>query len=598
MKMNGFFIKLLNMSITATWLILAVLLLRILLKKSPKWLICALWALVAVRLICPFSIQALFSLIPSRETIPSGVIHYSVPTINSGVQPLDHAFDAFVQEVYKANSVEWGNPLSEWLPIAVIIWLSGGLLLLIYALISWVRIKVLVSASVPIRDNIRICDDIHSPFILGWIHPVVYVPSSLSGRDLELALLHENAHLQRHDHWWKPMGFLLLMIHWFNPFCWVAFILLSRDIEMACDEKVIRNMQQEDIAAYSQALLDCSISRKRISACPLAFGEAGVKTRIRGILNYKKPTFWILSLSIVACMIFAVCLMTDPQTPDRELSAKLRASMDLAVRKHNYNYYNDGYFPTAAYDVFGVERSDDTTCVYTWLLYEEYSFDGTDVREECSGSFPVAITFHTPHNDSDLSTYEVIDYWEPEDGNYYDRSIMGRFPKKYWNEALAFRDVNDLYKLCLATAREHFSASQKTENSYSDSEAWVSEQYGSIYQYFLDSALSSKGSPIIYIWQSSSGEYICSIFRDMNSSFYPLDPEKTNPSDIDLYISVDEAKNILSEAHLTEKDVVICPLLSRYDADIDDEEYTLYSEHVHDLLFGPSNEYYERPPYN
>lgn len=366
---------------------------------------------------------------------------------------------------------------------------------------------------------------------------------------------------------------------------------------MACDEKVIRNMQRENIAAYSQALLDCSISRNRISACPLAFGETSVKTRIRGILNYKKPTFWILSLSIVACMIFAVCLMTDPQAPDRELSAKLRASMDLAVRKHNYNYYNDGYFPTAAYDVLGVERSDDTTCVYTWLLYEEYSFDGTDVQEECGGSYPVAITFHTPQNDSDLSTYEVIDYWGPEDGNYYDRSIMERFPKKYWNEVFTIRDVRDLHELCLASAREHFSVSQNMPNSISDQETWVSEQYGSIYQYFLHNALSSKGSPIIYIWQSSSGEYICSIFRDMNSSFYPLNPEKTDPSYMNLYISVDEAKNILSDAHLTEKDVVIYPLLYRYE-DVNDEEYDLYSEHVHDLLFGPSNEYYERPPYN
>ncbi len=595
--MNAFFIKLINMSITGAWMILAVILLRLLLKKAPKWLTCALWALVAVRLIFPFSIQSLFSLIPSRETIPSGVVHYSVPTINSGVQPLDHAFDAFVQEVYKAHSVEWGNPLSEWLPIAEIIWISGCLLLLIYALISWIRIKVLVSASVPIRDHIRACDEICSPFILGLFRPVIYVPSSLSERDLDLALLHEKAHLQRRDHWWKPLGFLLLMIHWFNPLCWVAFILLCRDIEMACDEKVIRKMKREDVASYSQALLDCSVSRKWISACPLAFGENGVKKRIRGILNYKKPTFWILSLSLVACLIFTGCLMTDPKAPNRQLSAKLRTSMDQAVRKHNYNYYNDGFFPTAAYDVFGVERSNDTTCVYTWLLYEEYSFNGTDVQEEHGGSFPVAITFHTPSDDSDLSTYEVIDYWEPEDGSTSDRSIMERFPKKYWNGALAFRDVSDLHELCLATAREHFSASQNTENSNSDLKAWVSEQYGSTYQYFLDSALSSKGPPIIYIWQSSSREYICSIYRDMNSSFHPLDPEKTNPSDIGLYISVDEAKNILSEAHLTEKDVVICPLLYRYE-DVNDEEYTLYSEHVHDLLFGHPDNYSDRPPYN
>ena len=204
------------------------------------------------------------------------------------------------------------NPLQIIIPIAAIVWIAGIVIMLAYALISYIKLKKTVSVCVPVGERILSCDEVKAPFILGVFRPVIYVPSSMSGETLDLVIRHETAHLQRHDHWWKPLGYLLLAIYWFNPLCWIAYILLSRDIEMACDEKVICDMNKDDIAAYSQALLDCSFPRRRITACPLAFGEVGVKERVKGVLNYKKPAFWIILIAVIACIVLAVCLMTDP----------------------------------------------------------------------------------------------------------------------------------------------------------------------------------------------------------------------------------------------------------------------------------------------
>ena len=311
--MSTVFLKILNMSITASWLILAVVLVRLLLKKAPKWIPCLLWGLVAIRLVCPFSFGSIFSLIPSNETIPTNITVQQEPAINSGITIVNDVINPVIAESFTPAPTDSVNPLQIIIPIAAIVWIAGIVIMLAYALISYIKLKKTVSVCVPVGERILSCDEVKAPFILGVFRPVIYVPSSMTGETLDLVIRHETAHLQRHDHWWKPLGYLLLAIYWFNPLCWIAYILLSRDIEMACDEKVIRDMDKDEMAAYSQALLDCSFPRRRIAACPLAFGEVGVKERVKGVLNYKKPAFWIILIAIIACIVLAVCLMTDPK---------------------------------------------------------------------------------------------------------------------------------------------------------------------------------------------------------------------------------------------------------------------------------------------
>lgn len=312
--MSAVFLKLLNLSITASWLILTVILVRLLLKKAPKWISCVLWVLVAVRLVCPFSLESALSLIPSSETIPSNIEMMQKPMIDSGITAINEAVNTVIAHSFTPEPMTSANPLQIIIPVLSIVWIVGMAVMLLYALISYIRLKKSVGASVPVKDNILACDEVKSPFILGIIKPLIYVPSPMEGETLDYVITHEMAHIKRRDHWWKPFGFLLLAVYWFNPLCWLAYVLLCRDIEMACDEKVIRELDNNDKAAYSQALLNCSFPRRRIAACPLAFGEVGVKERVKSVLNYKKPAFWIIVVAVVACIVVGVCLMTNPKT--------------------------------------------------------------------------------------------------------------------------------------------------------------------------------------------------------------------------------------------------------------------------------------------
>ena len=311
--MNAVFLKLLNMSITASWLILAAIAVRFLLKKAPKWISCLLWAIVAIKLICPFSIESAFSLIPDGEPVPMDIEMMTTPSVDIGVPVLNEPVNKAISLNFTPKPENSVNPMQITVYILARIWIVGAAFMIVYAVISFLRIKKTVSVSMELSKGVKACDDIRSPFILGMFKPIIYVPSSLKGESLNLVLKHEHAHLLRKDHWWKPIGFFLLSIYWFNPFCWIAYVLLCRDIESACDEKVIGDMEKTEIAAYSQMLLDCNFSRRTIAACPLAFGEVGVKDRIKGILNYKKPAFWIVCIAIVICIVVGVFFLTDPR---------------------------------------------------------------------------------------------------------------------------------------------------------------------------------------------------------------------------------------------------------------------------------------------
>ena len=313
--MNDLFLKIINMSISASWLVLAVLLLRFVLKKAPKWVNVLLWGIVAVRLAFPFSVESALSLIPSAETVPMDIEMAVQPTINSGVPVINSMVNPMLSSFAPPQDVlTSANPLQIWIPIFSILWIACIAALLLYTVVSYWRLQRKVSEAVILRDNIFQSENVASPFVLGVFRPRIYLPYNMDGQDLGHVVAHEQAHIRRRDHWWKPLGFLLLTIHWFNPLMWLAYVLLCRDIELACDEKVIKELGNEQRADYTQALVACSVNRRMIAACPLAFGEVGVKERVKSVMNYKKPAFWVVVLAVIACVIVAVCFLTNPQT--------------------------------------------------------------------------------------------------------------------------------------------------------------------------------------------------------------------------------------------------------------------------------------------
>lgn len=321
--MSELFLKILEMSLSASCLLLVILLLRLVLKKAPKWIHVLLWGLVALRLVMPFSIESNLSLIP--EPMADGNIITDVGNVSIGKienieiyeeEPIIEQEQPVGSVITPEESVKPAKTVANTVyPILSWIWLAGVALMLLYTLISYLMLRHRVNTAVPLKKGIFQSENVDSPFVLGIIRPKIYLPFRMDGETLEYVIAHEQAHIRRKDHWWKPLGFLLLAFHWFNPLMWLGYALLCRDIELACDEKVIQQMDNENRANYTQALVTCSVHRRRIAACPLAFGEVGVKERVRSVMNYKKPAFWILIAAVVTSAVVAVCFLTNPKEP-------------------------------------------------------------------------------------------------------------------------------------------------------------------------------------------------------------------------------------------------------------------------------------------
>ena len=310
--MSELFLKIVNMSISASWVVIAVLTLRFCLKKAPKWVNVLLWGIVAARMVFPFSIESVLSLIPSAETISPTIMMEQSPSVQTGVPALNHVINPVISSSFTPAPGVSANPLQIWIPVLTGIWLFGIAALFLYSAVSYWRLHRKVCEAVILRGNIYQSEKVCSPFVLGIIKPKIYLPYHMDSREMDHVIAHEQTHIRRKDHWWKPLGFLLLTIHWFNPLMWLSYILLCRDIELACDEKVIREMGNEQRADYTQALVACSVDRRLITACPLAFGEIGVKERVKSVMNYKKPAFWIVLASVIVCAVIAVCFLTNP----------------------------------------------------------------------------------------------------------------------------------------------------------------------------------------------------------------------------------------------------------------------------------------------
>ena len=367
--MNVLFLKIINMSISASWLVMAVLILRLVLKKAPKWVNVLLWGIVAVRLICPFSFESALSLIPSAETFPEKAISGPSFDVQTGITPVDNRINDYLGDRYFEGVTVPANNGNHMMNILSIVWTIGILLLIAYTVISYWRLHREIDTAVRYKDNLFQSENVSSPFVLGLIKPRIYLPFSINGQDLEHVVAHEQAHIRRKDHWWKPLGFLLLTIHWFNPFMWLSYVLLCRDIELACDEKVIRELGNEQRADYTQALVACSINRRTIAACPLAFGEVGVKERVKSVMNYQKPAFGIVILAVIACVGVAVCFLTNPITVDDHFGAEI-------------------YEPTPSEQID--EKYDNEEFVITKLHYE--NLDGEWVSEGYTYKYRLEIT--------------------------------------------------------------------------------------------------------------------------------------------------------------------------------------------------------------
>ena len=367
--MNVLFLKIINMSISASWLVMAVLILRLVLKKAPKWVNVLLWGIVAVRLICPFSFESALSLIPSAETFPEKAISGPSFDVQTGITPVDNRINDYLGDRYFEGVTVPANNGNHMMNILSIVWTIGILLLIAYTVISYWRLHREIDTAVRYKDNLFQSENVSSPFVLGLIKPRIYLPFSINGQDLEHVVAHEQAHIRRKDHWWKPLGFLLLTIHWFNPFMWLSYVLLCRDIELACDEKVIRELGNEQRADYTQALVACSINRRTIAACPLAFGEVGVKERVKSVMNYQKPAFGIVILAVIACVGVAVCFLTNPITVDDHFGAEI-------------------YEPTPSEQID--EKYDNEEFVITKLHYENQ--DGEWVSEGYTYKYRLEIT--------------------------------------------------------------------------------------------------------------------------------------------------------------------------------------------------------------
>ena len=408
--MSELFLRLLNMSINAGWLVLVVLLARQLLKHVPKAIHVGLWALVGIRLLLPVSFESVLSLLPSAQTVPTDILSTESPKIESGVPVINEVINPVIDGAFAPVAGDSVNPMQTFTGIAANVWVVGMVLMMIYAFMSYLTLWQKVREAVPETDGssslgrgkIRYSDLISTPFILGIIRPRIYLPLSLSGEDKVYVIAHENMHLKRRDHWWKPLGYLLLSVYWFNPLLWVAYILLCRDIELACDEKVIREMDVQERKAYSNALINSSASRRLITACPLAFGEVGVKERIKSVLHYKKPQLWIIVVGVVTCIAVAVCFLSDPPGGGREQTQTdafgateiptvpvryvFKDSVDPLPPDILLNYHEQGksfvfmysgyssYLPFGTYEVVDddlILRTEDQTYTYVFKIVKK-----------------------------------------------------------------------------------------------------------------------------------------------------------------------------------------------------------------------------------
>ena len=491
--MEAVFLSLVNRSITAGWLVLAVLALRLLLRRAPKSVLCAMWGLVALRLLCPVSIESPLSLIPSVQTLPETVLTAAQPEIYSGVAVIDRVVNPVLTNTLAAAPGESVNPTQILAAVLPWIWLCGMVVILSHALFTTLRLRRRVSTAVRLEQGVKQSEYVKTPFVLGLIHPTIYLPFHMESADAVHVLAHERAHIRRGDPWWKALGFVLLAVYWFHPLMWVAYFFLCRDIEAACDETVIRGFSREERQGYAEALLRLSVAVPALHGCPLAFGEVGVKGRIKRVINYKKPGFWIVTVAVLAAIVVAVCFLTSPaaektseitlppaenadtvqpqpqEQPEAPLVEEeneaeqpeedpLEAAITAAIFQRNEPIFENTTVRTAVFQCFDQQElafdSDppqpNQLTLYGNALYLGFSVEDGILHQTEGSNIPVAITFSCEEEG-----YELVEYWQPGDGTDYAPDIRAKFPAEAAKLALGDQPyLLQQFQLCYAQAVE------------------------------------------------------------------------------------------------------------------------------------------------
>ncbi|HJF52992.1 MAG TPA: M56 family metallopeptidase [Butyricicoccus pullicaecorum] len=454
--MTELFLSFVNRSITAGWMILPVLCLRWCLRNfRSKDLICILWGLVGLRLALPFSLPTPFSLVPSAQTIPTDIMYASSPAIDTGLSTLNQTVNPMLSASFSPDPATSANLLQILLALAALIWVIGIALFALYALISLLRLRHRLAEAVPVGENVWVCDHIASPFLLGLMHPRIYLPSSLDPQTAASVIAHEHAHLVRRDPIWKAVGFVLLALYWFHPLVWVAYVLFCRDMELACDARATRDFSPAERKTYAEALLACSLPHAVRSFCPLAFGEIGVKSRIRALLQGKKPSHLLVVVTISIIAILAVCFLTDPAPSDPSESSTSALALtddvisDAILTHYNANSTEDLLCTESHIPLLTTYRQNDDgslkVTAYLMVLYLELARDGDWFREQSGSHIPTALTFHVQPDGSCTLT----EYWEPGDGSLYAPEVRTRFPADIAERALdTQRYIDEQMKAC------------------------------------------------------------------------------------------------------------------------------------------------------
>ena len=491
--MSGIFIKILNMSISAGWLVLAAVAFRLIFKKAPKWARCIVWSLAAVRLLCPVSFKSIFSLLPSGETVPQNIMYADPPMLTSGIEFLNSAVSSAMSESLSPTPEASVNPMQIAVTVACAVWLLGVAAMLIYMASSYIYLKLKVRESVKDGD-VYISDRISTPFILGIIRPKIYLPVTLSEKDKSIVISHEKAHIKMLHHIIKPASFLLLSVYWFNPLMWLGYVLFCRDIEGVCDEAVLRKAGAEERADYSEALLDCAVKTRHISACPLAFGENGVKGRIKSILNYKKPALWVIIASLIICAVIAVCFLTDPLSSEAENNS--------------------------------AERLDIGTYIYRGKAWAE----ATDAELDCAHPF-INVEWKNPTAETvEVSSFFNIKYYDSGNGAFVEcKNGEGPFfdllsyeIRPFSSFTLTYLDFDKfdlskegLYRMYLNTTEESeyiiditVNESGKASVELADSDSYDISYYYSRYAYYPNAEQKSQINSSVSLDLSSHRFYI------------------------------------------------------------------------------------------
>lgn len=511
--MSKFFLDILNLSITASWLIVAVIATRFIFRKrAPKWVNCLLWSFVGLRLLLPFTIESPFSLSVNREVINTDAVYGEAPEdtvppvddtivppsvneggqtqqkpetendtqnpdvgpepapetdkdkeyIQSGLDVLDDRINPVINGAVSSVSKTEKDPVHKLVSVLSYIWLAGVGAMLTYAVIVYFLLKRRVSASVPCENSVRKSERVDTPFILGIFRPRIYLPFGLSEQTEESVVAHEIAHIKRKDHLIKPLGYAILSVYWFNPLVWVAYILLCRDIESACDEKVINNMNTEARQVYATALLECSIRKNYIAACPLAFGETGVKNRVKNTMNYRKPAFWVIISALMVCVIVSVLFLTSPGKAENDISETISEdSRQTESSDTSVTDVSDDVTSSDVSEYIGeVSVSDEVSSESTDTdVSEEISDEVSDeVSEEVSEEEPVEDN-NIPHEHSFEMAYDETGHWPQCECGEKVYPDFGPHDFSNWSEENGYKISTCTY--CGYVDREKISAEQK-----------------------------------------------------------------------------------------------------------------------------------------